>query len=849
MPFRSVYRQVSSTLIFVLVGMAGMTSAETMAPTIVHEPIKQALQGQPIRIEAVVADDIGVERITLFCRTAGTEVYWKIPMRVSLDTVSEQIPPEFVTSAGVEYYIVAEDVEGNRTTSPTVDALRMPYEVRVVSGASFGSALRFAQGQAQDESFPHVLVLNPEPNAQVEAGDQVIAVSFFDVEGDIDLNSIRFTVDGRDVTRNAQVSRTLVTYMPERPFAQGAHRVSVEVSDRAGHRAGPVSWQFTVSGAKPRPLKLSGDFVAGLKYDKPSRTRANVPLWDNQIRMRTRGTLGGFHLNGLLYLTSYETRFLTSEKLDKRQPLNRYTLNARSRWLDLTVGDSNPVLSDLTLKGVLIRGIAAKAKLGPMRLTFVRGATKRAIAPEIERRQPALWLDGTTYVAEGDTIALTPADRVADDSTAVLRQGKQGTFKRNITAAQLLFDVKERFEIGLNLMQAEDDTNSIATPPLFRELYRPKTNYAVSLRTALKLNRRRTVLSAEIGETIITQNVFSELADTTLTEDIPEWVKDFIKLNASTQTTLDISEPEANVTPRLYRFAFATPLYFTHWRAEYYRVPPGYASLGNPQQQTDVHGYRLNTRVRLLSNQLTATVGYEARDDNVDESKLFTTTTSTISTHFSLTPNALPQYSPTLSIGYRAYGRENDSVDEPTKVTNETSTLSIGMGGKLQIAGIRNSVNVNVMRMSYRDNNILTKQRAPGFDSNSFILGLRSDLAIPLNLSATFGVTSNEDKADGVTTKVRIVQARGRYALFGERLNLYSRLSRIGSSNDLGVGYGGAKRPIDSSRFSFAVGSGYRLSGNQSLRGEVKYIRFTDHEDSTRDYREPIFEVSYRRSL
>ena len=558
--------------------------------------------------------------------------------------------------------------------------------------------------------------------------------------------------------------------------------------------------------------------------------------------------LGGFHLRGLLYLTSDETRFLTSEQLDKRQPLNRYTLNARSRWLDLTVGDSNPVLSDLTLKGVLIRGISAKAKLGPMHLTFVRGATKRAIEPEIERRQPALWLDGTTYVAEGDTIALTPSDRVADDSTAVLRHERQGTFKRNITAGQLLF-VKERFEIGLNLMEAEDDTNSIETPPLFRELYRPKTNYAVSLRTALKLNRKRTVLSAEIGETIITQNVFSELSDTTLTEDIPDVVEDFIKINASTQTTLDVSDLKANVTPRLYRFALATPLYFTHWRAEYYRVPPGYACLGNLQQQTDVHGTRVDTRFRLLSNQLTATIGYNAYDDNVDESKLFTTTTSTISTRFSLTPKVLPRYSPTLNIGYRTYGRENDSVSEPTKVTNETTTWSIGMGGKLQIAGIRNSVNVNVMRMSYRDNNITTKQSAPGFDSNSFILGLRSDLPIPLNLGATFGVTSNEDKADGVITRVQIVQVRGRYAVFGERLNVYSRLSRIGSSNDLGAGYGGTKRPIDSGRFSFAVGSGYRLSSNQSLHGEVKYIRFTDQEDSARDYTEPIFEMSYRRSL
>jgi len=286
-----------------------------------------------------------------------------------------------------------------------------------------------------------------------------------------------------------------------------------------------------------------------------------------------------------------------------------------------------------------------------------------------------------------------------------------------------------------------------------------------------------------------------------------------------------------------------------HWRAEYYRVPPGYACLGNPQQQTDVHGTRVDTRFRLLSNQLTAAIGYNAYDDNVDESKLFTTTTSTISTRFSLTPNALPQYRPTLNIGYRAYGRENDSDDEATKVTNETTTLSIGMGGKLQVAGIRNSLTVNVMRMSYRDNNVLTKQSAPGFDSNSFILGLRSDLPIPLGLSATFGVTSNEDKADGVTTKVQIMQIQGRYALFGERLNLYSRLSRIGSSNDLGVDYGGTKRPIDSSRFSFAVGSGYRLSSNQSLHGEVKYIRFTDQEDSARDYTEPIFEVSYRRSL
>ncbi|MCK4416584.1 MAG: hypothetical protein KAV99_00265 [Candidatus Latescibacteria bacterium] len=815
-------------------------AGDIVPPGIIHQPIKEAVEWQLIDVEAVITDNVGVKEAILYCRMAGGEFYLAVPMRSIQSTYFEMIPPELVTSVGVDYYIEVKDGVGNRSTVPAVDPVNVPYHIEVLAEA--------------ESSFPSLRILNPEPNSNVETGDQVVAISFFDHEGDIDLRSIRFLVDNRNITQDSKISGSLLTYLPPRPLARGTHRVSFEIRDQAGHKAGPVRWEFTVLGAKPRVFRMSGVVNIGLKYDKPSRPRQNVPLWDNQIRLQAAGGLSWLRLNGLIYLTSLESGFLTSEKLPRRQPVNRFSLNVQSRWFDITVGDSYPVLSDLSLKGILVRGVNLKLNLFGLKLGFIQGLTRRVIDSKTEKTQEdtvAAWLGPTTYITmAGETVVLQTTDVVAQDSSTVAHFGQQiGTFERRVTAAQVGLYLGNVFDFGVNLLEVGDDTTAIDVVPRFRSSYSPKKNFVGTLQATLRLNRRRTVLSAEVGETIITDNVFSELADTTLTEDIPDFVTSRLKINASTKTTLNTVDLSKNITPRLYRLKFVTPISVAHLRGEYYRIPPNYTSLGNPQQQTDVQGYLFNTRWRLFRNQLMASVGFDSYHDNLDLSMPFTTTTATVSSNLSFIPSAavfgrFRDYSPSLDLGLRLYERENDSAGDTTKVDNITKTLTLGLGGKLRIGGISTDMNLSLMRMGFTDNNRVIPM--PGFDTNALMLSIRSRFDRKFTLSASLGATSNKEKGDGVTTRVKIRNLRGVYALLPERLNTYGKLSLVSCSNNIPRT---SPKKVDNSQLSFSLGAEFDWKTTVSLSGEFGLVNFADRVDSANDYIEPIVEFFYKRTF
>lgn len=808
--------------LLILFMAAGVRAADTTPPNIVHEPVRKAVVGQPIRIQAEITDDTRIREATLYCRMTGTKPYYPIPMRRSQATYSENIPSELVAEPGVDYYILAVDESGNRSTVPTIDPENSPFQIQVSAPAA--------------SSVPNIVVLSPEPGEVISIGDYVIAASFLDLEGDVDPATARITVDKRDVTTQANVSSTLLTYVPKEPLSEGVHEISVWVSDQAGHKAVPATWRFTVTAGKERLLRLRGNFLVGIRYDKPSIRRENTTLWDNQINIGATGDVGWLRLDGNVYLSSQETKFLTSEKLLAKQPINRYSLSARSRWLNLTLGDTNPYFSDLTMNGIFVRGINTQIDLGWGSLSFIKGFARKAI--EQEETQTIV----KTPVSIEDSLVVSPIE----DTTYVHVERTIGTFKRNITAGRLNFNIAESFEIGLNMLQAVDDTTSIKVQEKDRQSYQPQQDYALSLTTRLMLNNKRTILSAEWGETVATTNTFSELKDTTLV-DIPENVKKFIKINASTTTTLNVAEGSKNVVPRLYKIGLRTPLFFTNWKAELYRVPANYVSLGNVQQQTDIKGLKIDGRYRLLNDQMTGTLNYNSYKNNLDKSISFTTTTSSYGFGITFLPNVMTKYRPYIDLGYRDYTRGNDSPNDTTKTDNATQTFTVSFGSQLRIAGIQNSININTLNMSYRDNRKLNP--TAGFDNNSLSLSLRSIFPFSLTATVSFSSTANKDRGDNVSTKVDVFNLNGAYDLLQSTLSINGGIGLISTSNGLEPGGSKEKEALDNKRTSFSIGTEYSWTETRSFSGGLRFTSFSDNVDSKKDYTEPVFEISYRQTF
>ncbi len=101
---------------------------------------------------------------------------------------------------------------------------------------------RFAQ---RDQRPPQILDVTPSQNARVEDDRRVrIAARFIDDRSGVDPSSVRLRIDGRDVTRRAQVDGDRVVFRDDLP--RGRHTAELVVSDRAGNAA-RTSWSFVVT--------------------------------------------------------------------------------------------------------------------------------------------------------------------------------------------------------------------------------------------------------------------------------------------------------------------------------------------------------------------------------------------------------------------------------------------------------------------------------------------------------------------------------------------------------------------------------------------------------------------------
>ena len=98
-----------------------------------------------------------------------------------------------------------------------------------------------------DLTPPQLGDVRPDPGSAGSDRTPVIALTLGDGDGTgIDPASVSMSVDGIDVSGQAQLTGSRLTYLPAAPLAFGNHTVVVNASDRAGNHAPPLSWTFTV---------------------------------------------------------------------------------------------------------------------------------------------------------------------------------------------------------------------------------------------------------------------------------------------------------------------------------------------------------------------------------------------------------------------------------------------------------------------------------------------------------------------------------------------------------------------------------------------------------------------------
>ncbi|MCW7075301.1 MAG: Ig-like domain-containing protein [Candidatus Methanospirare jalkutatii] len=168
-----------------------------------------------------------------------------------------------VTTAGT-YYFRIYDTAGKRSTSP--------YTVQF-SGIDI------------NESIPPVIYdVQPAENDIVTDSTPEISAYYYDIGSGVDTSAVRIYVDGADVSAEAVVLQTKVSYVPATPLSDGTHTVKVIVADRKGNIA-TKTWSFEVTTKPSVFLSLEGtEFSPGdtmnltIRIVNPTATTKNYNL-------------------------------------------------------------------------------------------------------------------------------------------------------------------------------------------------------------------------------------------------------------------------------------------------------------------------------------------------------------------------------------------------------------------------------------------------------------------------------------------------------------------------------------------------------------------------------------------
>ncbi|MFC1607110.1 hypothetical protein ACFL47_03980 [Candidatus Latescibacterota bacterium] len=859
---------------------------------------------EPGAIKAQVQDDTEVRKVTLYYRAPGEVDYNSIDMKRDQDIYYRNLRRELGIKGSVEYYILAQDNSGNAQTEPEMDAEENPRLA--------------AMDDMVSTSADEVVLSSPEPGTLVVTGNQMVIVTFYKTDREVDMKTVRIKIDDRDRTREADIVGNVIMWEPRRPMRDGSHLVEVYAYDTDGNVVGPNLWSFRVKTKLELPMGMTGNFYMGIQHDDRSDNSPNVPLWNNKIDVGLAGEQDWMSWEAGVMFSSEESSFLTSEELEERQPINRYFLNARTRHWRLRVGDSNPNFSELSLKGVLVRGVNAQFKSNRFNAQFVYGYNKRDIQEQLTELSNVNSVTAISYIDDdtGETvdIASQPYQEIVLDSNGEYHvyEFRPGTFRRNVMAFRFdTLPIKNRFfrwDFGMNVFAATDDSTTLddvyvdadktryfRTSKYGQDLefspgYQPKKNWVGTFETSLRFNNNRSVLSAEFGGSLATENMYGILTEE-IEAEIPDAIPtDIFPVNGSTQTSFDklqlsedIGKGLTNAILSVYKFRFMTPVPIpmtrTSFRAEAYRIPTHYISLGNPHQKTDIGGYKVNLKTRIIQDQVSLNLEYNTYADNLDSEsnqyansdsskvKDLTKDTNIASVSVSLRPKLFPEYAPNISLGYRTYTAENDldfqynyTIDTVSgnklysnKVNMATNTLMFTVGGTLPVGLQKHVGTLSVTSMDIADDRPVPTYQKNDSNNMTMLFNVNSTInPLPLQINASIGRTGNTTyMAEGtsrkeILTDINMLNLSGSYKWFRDkRLKTTAALGYIGSAND----EGGSTYEVGNTKVSIRLEADYKISRMASVGGMVKFIKFTDDVNLGSDYTEPVFGINLRSNF
>ncbi|NNE35185.1 MAG: hypothetical protein HKN13_08120, partial [Rhodothermales bacterium] len=620
----------------------------------------------------------------------------------------------------------------------------------------------------------------------------------------IDPNSVELFIDDIEYTHEVKVSPKSIRFLfrdgTGRALRPGNHVARVIARLPDGTDLGNLEWQFTVNGVRKSPiaerrarptLPIRGSTFIGTRNSDVSGNRGlrQEPESIYSIRSDLRAELGAFTFPLKAYLTTNES--------NTSQPRNRFLIGAQSKHLTVLLGDTNPYYSPLALSNTRTRGVMAEVYLRPIRLSFIRGQTRRGL--ELEQ------------VGDPNTLA-----------TPLL-----STYKRQMTAARLSIGGPKSARFSLHALKAQDDTLSTSFGT------RPIENLVAGSDLEFNILKGRFGAAAGAAMSLTTEDISRGVSDKAEIDslfdvDLPFDPSDFKHIITLNTSTVPIRLDKLN---SLAWYSSAHAKAFGHSvKAEYRSIGGSFFSAGNPFLIGDRKIYSFSDRFRHADGRLFGILRYTQYSNFDDGSFTIPLSNKSMSANVTVAPR---NEVPTITTGFRRQLRSRGTSELPLS-DSELNSYTLGLTKQFTLGTKRHTIQILGTRSSRTD------VVQPQLDN--------------IALTSTIGLVDQLTRT--LSTSVRYTRVGIRYVNLNDRQNFHTasgdisyQFESIPLNVDTGLRYtytGGSSLVSSSNRYGFSVAGEYELQQNMLVELRVGLDAYRDQQFTEARYTERYVMLRHR---
>ncbi len=777
--YKSLFAEFVTILcIFILQPISVFAQASNIVSSISFGEVKDKT---PVDVKATLVNASAISRVQIVYKSFQETDFRVREMELLGDVAKYQIPAEDVSAPIFTYYLIIEMQDGKQETYPLgVPDVARPIDLTV---------------STLSEKDKEILILSPGSNETVSLKDLFVSISLVNASDDVDISKTKIILNGEDISKNVMFAGDLLLYYPqnfEGSVQSGEQNLEIEVYDKDGELYHSTQRVFsTVDAITAAEIGNGFRYYGNVVGEVRNEAFNGASTLYNNIALTLNGDVRDWKFKGYGYLTSEENSSVQAQ--------NRYSLSIANGWMKLRGGDSYPRYNNLLLNGKRIRGFDSKIDYGIFHIQGSYGETRRGVEGKLE----SIYSENNAPL-QSNVIRIDSVKHGAPFGLVNF-----GVHERKLLAGRIGLGGKETFEMGVSFLHSKDDINSIEFG------VKPEENIVASTDFRLALDDQRIIFKGIGAISVINSDITSgtysdEQIDSIFAsgsvlggdigsfKNIKNIISPFMTVNQFIEP-LNIDELSSLATEASLELNY----FNNNLKGSYIYRGNQFMSFGQDYTRTDVAGLNISNRFRTLKNQLFFTIGYENLYDNLQGTKLATTTFQTLRASVSL---FMRRNMPNITFSYTNNKNKNgieatDSLNRFLSINDITNRFSLNLGYDFNFK-VKHNTSLGFIVSNRADNSYYNNDA--NYFSTSFTLNSYWTRAFVSNFSAIY----YNSKISSVKYKYVTLSIGGRYLLLNDDVEL---------SLNYSPSFG------DFNRHVIDFVAAYQIVQNLWLRGQMRY--------------------------